>query len=81
MAGLIFLVLLVPRDWAGAQESRQFLPEVDTYLTLNPLTRAMFQAKQTREGGDPTQVEIGPSIDFYLKPWIKLRDPDRLRSR
>ena len=36
--------------------------------------RASFQAKQTREGGDPTQVEIGPSIDLYLKPWIKLQN-------
>jgi hypothetical protein len=52
----------------------QFLPEIDTYLTVNPLVRLWFQAKQTREGGDPTQAEIGPSADFYLKPWIKLRN-------
>jgi hypothetical protein len=55
-------------------QSSQFLPEVDTYLTVNPLTRLSFQAKQTREGGDPTQVEIGPSADFYLKPWVKLQN-------
>ncbi len=36
--------------------------------------RVLFQAKQTREGGDPTQAEIGPSLDFYLKPWIKLQN-------
>lgn len=24
--------------------------------------RVTFQAKETREGGDPTQAEIGPSI-------------------
>jgi hypothetical protein len=57
---------------ARSQSSKQFLPEIDTYLRLSPLVRVSFQAKQTREGGDPTQVEIGPSIDFYLKPWIKL---------
>jgi len=48
--------------------------------------RVGFQAKQTREGGDPVQVEIGPSIDFYLKPWIKLEnatlfDLDAARKR
>ena len=29
---------------------------------------------ETREGGDPTQAELGPSIDFYIKPLLKLRD-------
>lgn len=66
-------LLLAPPLLAGAQES-QFLPEIDTYLSINPLVRASFQAKQTREGGDPTQAEIGPSIDLYLKPWIKLQN-------
>ena len=66
-------LLLAPPLSAGAQES-QFLPEIDTYLSINPLVRASFQAKQTREGGDPTQAEIGPSIDSYLKPWIKLQN-------
>ncbi len=57
-----------------AQESKQFLPEIDVYYSINPLVRTSFQAKQTREGGDPTQAEIGPSIEFYLKPWIKLQN-------
>lgn len=78
-------LLLAPPLSAGAQES-QFLPEIDTYLSINPLVRASFQAKQTREGGDPTQAEIGPSIDLYLKPWIKLQnatifDLDEARKR
>jgi hypothetical protein len=55
-------------------QSSQFLPEIDIYTPINPLIRASFQAKQTRDGGDPTQAEIGPSIEFYLKPWIRLRN-------
>ena len=51
---------------AFAQEA-QFLPEIDTYLDLNPDTRVWFQAKGTREGRTPIQSEIGPSIDFYIK--------------
>lgn len=64
----------------------QFLPEVDAYLKLNPDVRAYVQAKDDRDGGDPTQFTFGPSIEFYLKPLIKLRqvtlfDLDDAKSR
>ena len=62
---------LFSRVPASAQTA-QLLPEIDTYLKLNPDVRISFQAKETREGGDPTQAEIGPSIDFYLKTFSKL---------
>jgi hypothetical protein len=56
-----------------AQET-QFLPEVDTHLTLSTKFRTYLQAKDDREGGDPTQFAIGPSLQFYLKPLLKLKD-------
>lgn len=65
-------VLITTVSFAMAQ-SPQFLPEIDSSLSINPLVRLRFQAKQTREGGDPTQAEVGPSVDFYLKPWIRLK--------
>lgn len=71
---LCMLLLLPALSVPTTAQSTQFLPEIDVYYSLNPLVRASFQVKETREGGDPTQVEIGPSIDFYLKPWIKLRN-------
>jgi hypothetical protein len=48
--------------------------------------RLDFQAKETREAGDLTQAEIGPSLDFFVKPLISLEkipifDPDRAKSR
>lgn len=52
----------------------QFLPEVDTYLKLDSTSRVYFQAKDDREGGDPTQATLGPSIQFYLKPLLKLKN-------
>jgi hypothetical protein len=52
----------------------QFLPEVDAHLKLNSSVRVYLQAKEDREGGDPTQLTIGPSIQFSLKPLIRLRD-------
>jgi hypothetical protein len=69
---LIPALLIFPCVPTNAQ-TFQFLPEVDTYFKVNSNVTVYFQAKQTREGGDPTQAELGPSIEFYLKPLIKLK--------
>ena len=55
----------------SAQET-QFLPEVDAYLKLNSNLRVRVQAKDTREGGDPTQAAIGSDLYLYVKPLVKL---------
>ncbi len=69
------LLLLVPCSSAFAQTSTtEFLPEIDANFKLNSYVRFVFQAKETREGGDPTQAEIGPSVEFYLKPLLRLKD-------
>jgi len=57
---------------AHAQDT-QFLPEVDSHLTVNSRARVYLVAKDDREGGDPHQFTFGPSIQFYLKPLIKLQ--------
>jgi hypothetical protein len=57
---------------ASAQATNQLLPEIDVYHQLPSNFRFTFQVKQTREGGEPTQVEIGPSLDFYTKPLLRL---------
>jgi hypothetical protein len=74
-----FISWLAPLAWFSfacvplqAQED-QFLPEIDAYLKVNPMVRAYFQAKDDREGGDPAQATIGPSVQFYLKPLLKLK--------
>jgi hypothetical protein len=59
---------------------------VDAYLKINSVVRTYFQAKDDREGGDSTQLAIGPSIQFYLKPLIRLKhvttfDLDDSKSR
>ena len=70
----------------ASAQTDQFLPEVDVYYKLNSDVRISMQAKQTREGGDPNQGEIGPSLDLYLKPLIRLTkttefDLDDAKSR
>ena len=69
-----------------ASAQSEFLPEVNVFGKLNSTVRVDFQAKQTREDGDPTQAEIGPSVDFLVKPLAQLRrlfdrDLDDAKSR
>lgn len=50
------------------------------------MLRAYLEAKNDRDGGDPTQFTIGPSLQFYAKPLLKLKnvttfDLDDTRSR
>jgi hypothetical protein len=79
---LLFLFLCLP---ARAQ-SLGFVPEVDANLNLNSTFRTYFQAKDDRDGGDSTQLAIGPSLQIYLKPLLKLKkvktfDLDDSKSR
>jgi hypothetical protein len=64
----------------------QFLPEIDAHLKLNSAVRAYLEAKDDRDGGDATQFTFGPSVQFYLKPLLKLKkvrafDLDDSKSR
>jgi hypothetical protein len=69
-----------------AHGQTQFLPEIDTTVKLNSSFRAYVQAKDDRDGGDPTQFTFGPSIQFYRKPLVVLKrvtvfDLDEAKSR
>lgn len=84
---MVILLVLHPCMPVLAQTSTtEFLPEIDAFVKLKSNVRFVFQAMRTREGGDPTQAELGPSIDLYLKPLVKLRkitvfDLDDSKSR
>ena len=70
---MLVLLALVLGSPASAQTD-QLLPEIDAYYKLNPNLRIWLQGKETREGGDPITAEAGPSLDFYLKPLLKLKN-------
>ena len=55
-------------------QSVQFLPEVDAHLTLNSAWKTYLQAKNDRDEGASDQFSIGPSVQFYTKPLLKLKD-------
>jgi hypothetical protein len=67
----LFVAFLACRP-AHAQDT-QFLPEIDANLRLNPNLQVYLQAKDDRDGGDPQQFTFGPSIEFYVKPLVKLK--------
>lgn len=66
---LIFSVLAS----SAAAQSVQNWPEVDTYLKLSSNVRVSFFAAVTRENAAASSAEIGPNIDFFLKPLVKLK--------
>ena len=80
-------LLLASLAWLPARaQDIQFLPEVDAHLTLNSAFRAYLEAKDDRDGGEQDQFAIGPSLQLYLKPLIKLKkvtafDLDDAKSR
>ncbi|HTF65428.1 MAG TPA: DUF2490 domain-containing protein [Edaphobacter sp.] len=39
--------------------------------------RFNFQSKQTREANEPVQAEFGPTVDFYVHPWLRLANVTR----
>ena len=73
-SGLILAIVLAALPFAARAQTFQFLPEIDAYYKFDPNLRVYFQAKDTREGGAQNSAEIGPSLDFHIKPLEKLRD-------
>ncbi len=69
---MALLVALLASPLA-AQTPTQAWPEIDTYLSLNSDVRVSFFAAATRENRHGTDAEIGPNIDFYFKPLVKLK--------
>ena len=55
-------------------EDLQYLPEFDANLKVNSLLRLTFEAKGDREAGEQEQFQIGPTVQLYLKPLIRLKD-------
>lgn len=70
VAMALLVALLAPSLTA---QTTQAWPEIDTYVSLNSDVRVSFFAAATRENREGTSAEIGPNIDFYFKPLVKLR--------
>lgn len=73
VAGVGVLFAVVTLTAAGQNQSLQGWPEIDAYVKLNSDLRVSFFAATTREDGQGTSAEVGPNIDFFLKPLAKLK--------
>jgi hypothetical protein len=73
----VFAFSLVCACLRAHAQTDEFLPEIDFYTTVHNGVRFTFQAKQTREAGEPVQAEVGPTLDFYVHPWIKLAEVNK----
>ena len=71
---LALVPLMILWCLSASAQTAQVLPEIDAYFKLSSELRVSLQAKETREAGDPVQGELGPSLDFYLKPVLRLKD-------
>jgi len=69
-AATLFLSIYSP----ARAESVQFLPETDAYFKFSSSWRAYIEAKDDQDAGAPKQFGIGPSVQYYLKPLISLKD-------
>jgi len=71
---LILAIVTAAVPLGVSAQTFEVLPEIDAYYRFNPKLRVYFQAKETREGGEPTTAEVGPSLDFHLKSLQKLAE-------
>ena len=72
--GLIGALVLLATDTPVLAQSVQFLPEIDTRLKLSSFMRVYVEAKDDRDAGVPSQFTIGPSLQCYFKPVLRLKN-------
>jgi hypothetical protein len=71
---LIMALLFSSTGLPAFAQSVQFVPETDIYFKLNSDLRAYLQAKDDRDEGASDQLSIGPSLQLYVKPLLKLKN-------
>ena len=64
---LVLAAVMASLPFRSAAQPEELLPEVDIHHKLDLDVRVYFQAKQTREGGQPVTAEFGPSVEVYLR--------------
>jgi hypothetical protein len=68
-----FLLSLLSASVRGQTTITAFLPEVDSYFRLSSNVRLNFDAKGYMEDGDLNHAQIGPSLQFNIRPFEKLK--------
>jgi len=75
---LAALSLWLPSAAAQAQTSTTaFLPEVSSYFRLSANVRVVLDAKGYDEDGDLNRAQVGPSLQFNIRPLDRLKKNTR----
>ena len=85
-ATAILTVLLCGACTSVRAQTPEFVPEIDTHVTLNHYMRTYLVVKDDRDAGASSQLSVGPSFQFYLKPLVRMKritsfDLDDAKSR
>ena len=68
------LFLSLPSAAVRAQTSMTaFLPEVNSHFRLSSNVRLVFDAKGYMEDGELNRAQVGPSLQFNIRPLEKLK--------
>ena len=71
--GLHLLVLFCGTCFSVRAQSPEFVPEIDTHVTLNSYMRTYLVTKDDRDAGASSQFSVGPSLQFYMKPLLRMQ--------
>jgi hypothetical protein len=74
VACAIIALIIASMGVTAFAQSAQFLPEIDTNLKVNSFLRTYLQVKDDRDEGVSDQFSIGPSMQLYFKPLVKLKN-------
>jgi hypothetical protein len=69
----VFFLLLLAAAADAQTTLTAYLPELDSYVRLSSNVRLNFQAKGYMEDGDLDHGQIGPGLQFNLKPFETLK--------
>ena len=79
-----FVLMACSRGVHAQTTITAYLPELDSYFRLSSNVRLVFQAKGYMEDSDLNHAQVGPSVQFNLRPFENLKkitifDPDDMK--
>ena len=73
LLGATVAMLLLGACASVRAQSPEFVPEIDTHVTLSSYMRTYLVTKDDRDAGASSQFSVGPSLQFYLKPLVRMK--------
>lgn len=66
---IFYAIMAIVSQTLSAQSSeKQFLPEINGYWTMSPITRLEALATRTKDGDTFSSATLGTGVDFFVKP-------------